>query len=539
MNLDKNYYEDDEEIDIKGLRYAVYLRKSSDDPKKQMRSIPDQIAEIEDMAKRWKIKLVKPYIEEEQSAKIPNQRPEFKKLISLLTDGKCDAIATWHPDRLARNMKEGGQILDLVNNKIIKDLKFCSYHYSNDYSGRMLLGMAFVLSTEYSDRLSANVSRGVKRSFLEGKTGGTYKPGYIVDNEQNRYYKDAHTFDIVKDAWKDRLAEVPYQQISDNMNQKGFKRIYKKDKNKISYMTPQKLTKMFQDPIYYGILIQKGNEIDLRNQYDFDAMISEEEYREVQVRSRSKIPYAVKKRHTFYPLKKMILCDNCGRYMYAGASRSGTTSKRYLYYNCQNSDCTRSKKSIRAKVIFDWIYEFLENGLNFTEKDYDRVNEKLLNLSEAKKNKLMTEINSIRAVVHKHEREMKELALGLAKLEKDTPEFKISQSRIREIDKELESLNNELADKKDRLDSSKDIAITLDNFLNLSKKAGSKVKAGNAVQKDNILRKIFLNLSVNEENVVSYLCKEPFSTLLKDNGILNGRGSRTRTCDLTVPNRAR
>lgn len=115
------------------------------------------------------------------SAKVPDnpKRNRFKDLLNDLQAGKVDGIIAWHPDRLARNMQDGGKIFGLIDDKHIKDLKFCTHYFTNDASGKMLLGISFTLSTYYSANLSQNVKRGHKRAFKEGKSSGTPKHGYI------------------------------------------------------------------------------------------------------------------------------------------------------------------------------------------------------------------------------------------------------------------------------------------------------------------------------------------------------------------------
>jgi hypothetical protein len=46
------------QLDYTKLRYALYVRKSTDDASKQFRSLKDQIAEFEAMARRLGIRLV-------------------------------------------------------------------------------------------------------------------------------------------------------------------------------------------------------------------------------------------------------------------------------------------------------------------------------------------------------------------------------------------------------------------------------------------------------------------------------------------------
>lgn len=104
----------DEELDFRQLKYVLYARKSSDHPQRQVRSIPDQIFECKQLAARLGIKVVK-VLEETKSAKKPNKRPIFRQMLNDLKKGIYDGILAWNPDRLARNMKEGGEIIDMID----------------------------------------------------------------------------------------------------------------------------------------------------------------------------------------------------------------------------------------------------------------------------------------------------------------------------------------------------------------------------------------------------------------------------------------
>jgi hypothetical protein len=55
-------------------------------------------------------------------------------------------------------MREGGEVIDMIDEDYIKDLKFVTHHFTPDANGKMLLGMAFVLSKQYSDDLSQKIA---------------------------------------------------------------------------------------------------------------------------------------------------------------------------------------------------------------------------------------------------------------------------------------------------------------------------------------------------------------------------------------------
>lgn len=141
----------DDELDFSKFKYVLYARKSTDDPQRQVRSIGDQIFECKQLAARLGLNVIK-VLEETKSAKKPNRRPMFRQMLHDLKKGVYDSILTWNPDRLARNMKEGGEIIDMIDEEEIKDLKFVTHHFTKDANGKMLLGMSFVLSKQYSDQ---------------------------------------------------------------------------------------------------------------------------------------------------------------------------------------------------------------------------------------------------------------------------------------------------------------------------------------------------------------------------------------------------
>lgn len=86
--------EQDDKIDIHKLKYALYVRKSTDDKERQQRSVDDQIAECEEPAAKLGVKLVTPYYRDDASAKIPHnpKRDRFKDLLADLRTGKVNGI---------------------------------------------------------------------------------------------------------------------------------------------------------------------------------------------------------------------------------------------------------------------------------------------------------------------------------------------------------------------------------------------------------------------------------------------------------------
>ena len=128
--------------------------------------------------------------------------------------------------------------------------------------------------------------------------------------------------------------------------------------------TKQILTSIFDDKIYYGVLEQGGGKADLREaQPDFVPMVTEAEFEKVQEMRSGRYQVHIKHKDGScieLPLKGMVFCDVCGSKMYPGASKGRLPGKKFVYYTCQNKDCSRKPKGVRAKYIFDDFYNTLK-----------------------------------------------------------------------------------------------------------------------------------------------------------------------------------
>jgi len=105
--------------------FFIYARKSTDSEDRQIRSINDQIAELKELAKKEHLEIVDLLVEK-QTAKKPD-RPVFAEMLKRIEAGEAMGILVWHPDCLARNSVDGGQIIYLVDTGIIIELKFPTF----------------------------------------------------------------------------------------------------------------------------------------------------------------------------------------------------------------------------------------------------------------------------------------------------------------------------------------------------------------------------------------------------------------------------
>jgi len=120
-------------------KFYIYARKSTDVEDKQVLSIEAQLVELREFAKREGLYIAAEFIEK-KSAKTTG-RPIFGKLLAEIEQNGGNILA-WHPDRLARNSVDGGQVVYLLDAGKIGTLKFPSFWFENTSQGKFMLSIA-------------------------------------------------------------------------------------------------------------------------------------------------------------------------------------------------------------------------------------------------------------------------------------------------------------------------------------------------------------------------------------------------------------
>lgn len=87
------------------MKYILYARKSSEDEGRQLLSLDSQLSNMQKLAKDLNLDIVETFTES-KSAKAPDKRPDFVKMIKMLEKGEANGILCWKLDRLSRNPVE-------------------------------------------------------------------------------------------------------------------------------------------------------------------------------------------------------------------------------------------------------------------------------------------------------------------------------------------------------------------------------------------------------------------------------------------------
>ena len=316
-------------------KYFIYARKSTDVEDKLVLSIEAQLVELRAYAKNENLVIVDELIEK-QSAKMPG-RKIFGDMLKRIEAGEASGILAWHPDRLARNSVDGGQIVYLLDQTHLQALKFPTFWFENTSQGKFMLSIAFGQSKYYVDNLSENTKRGLRQKVRRGEFPGNAPVGYINDVRTKTIIVDKRRAPLVVAAFElYAKGDQKLQNIADFLATKGITTSgglpLKKDQ--IKYM--------LANPFYYGHFrycgeIYEGKHTPIVEKKLFDAVQAVAEQR------------GHRQKGTTAPqvFCGLLRCATCGLSITAEKKikhqKNGNTHE-YIYYRC-----TRKHKSIVCK----------------------------------------------------------------------------------------------------------------------------------------------------------------------------------------------
>ena len=155
------------------MTIAVYIRVSS--PKGQRTD--SQRAEVEAWINRRRIKRARWFEDRDSATNL--QRAAFKKLQDAIFAGEIDTVVVWKLDRLARNLKEG---VNVLADWCQRGVRVIAITQQIDLSGpvgnliaSLLFGIAEIELQHSKERQAIGIALAKKRGVYTGRRLGTTK----------------------------------------------------------------------------------------------------------------------------------------------------------------------------------------------------------------------------------------------------------------------------------------------------------------------------------------------------------------------------
>jgi DNA invertase Pin-like site-specific DNA recombinase/uncharacterized protein YwgA len=334
----------------------MYCRKSSEDEDHQVLSIESQRQEVQRYAEREGLQIVGTK-EEARSARSTG-RLVFNELIKQIERGEVDGILAWHPDRLARNALDGGQIIHLLDTGKLNSLRFPTYTFENTSQGKFMLAIMFGQSKYYVDSLSENIRRGNRTKREKGWLPSQAPIGYLNGRSEmgeKIIIPDPERFFLVKQVWELLLSggySVP--QILKIATDRMGVRTPKKRRIGGQPLSTSGIYRVFDNPFYAGSILYQGQWYPAKH----EPMITVAQFERAQ-RLLGRTSGARSKKHVF-AYTGLMQCGTCGGSITA-ENKVNRYSRRYLYYHCthKNRGIPCREKCVQEGNLEEQIVKFL------------------------------------------------------------------------------------------------------------------------------------------------------------------------------------
>lgn len=493
------------------MKHILYARKSTESEDRQAMSIESQETELLKMASRLGFKIDKTY-KESMSAKHPG-RPVFKEMLEYISKNKDCIVFAWKVDRLTRNIFDGSQIIDLLENGNIKEIRTIDKIIVDNPIDKFMLSIDFGVGKKYSDDLSVNVKRGNKTKLEKGGWPGVAPIGYLNDKLNKTIIIDEERAPYILKAFE-LYATGGYSvmDIATLLYEDGFRTLNDRKVHK------SKIHKILSNHFYYGLMERNGKLYQGRHEPEVPQQLFEKVqdvlYRRIHT----------KKQKLVFTLRGYLKCGGCAFI----ASRQ----KGHDYYYCTNgrNRCEEHRSYMRSESV-EAIVATLFDEIHFDEElielAYLARKEKSMQTEIYQETSRETLLNKLESLAG---RESKLLDVYLAEhITSDAYEAKMKQiQNEREmINSQLRKIGSKTEGGLSTLEQIKEI------FLTASRAKKEFITAPNE-RKSKMLERLLWNLEIQHKEMPSSSFKMPFEILKKSpkNGdfsqMLGRKGSNLR-----------
>lgn len=347
-------------------KYFIYARRSSEGDERQVQSIPAQMESLGEVQKVRQFKVVE-IIEESKSAKPPNGRDGFNRMLGDIEKQKADGILVWSLDRLSRNPVDTGRIIDLMDRGLLVEVTTPTQVFRNNPIDKLMMNFILINAKFENDKKGEDVKRGLKTKAERGWLPGPAPVGYLNDplaeKGNKTVLKDPDRFDKVKRLWEYMLTGQynPAQLIKIANNEWGLTTPPRGKKKLATKLSRSGVYVLLQNHFYYGVFeYPKGSGNWIQGKHP--PMITKNEFLVVQeiLSGRSK-PRPQK--HSFI-YAGLFQCGNCGASItpdYKIKKQKNGNIHHYIYGRCTKQKKVKcSEKYIEQKELEKQILEYLK-----------------------------------------------------------------------------------------------------------------------------------------------------------------------------------
>ncbi len=320
------------------LKAVIYIRVS-DQSQVDNNSLETQLKACRVYADNNNYEVVEVFREEGVSAKHIQTRPEMRRLLAFCTTKKNNigAIIVYKMDRWSRNTEEGLAAISILAKYGVNLLPATEITEQNPI-GKAIRTILMTVSELDNDLKGERVKDNMKTMFRKGYWCWKPRMGYKrpfrtkEENKGKSIIIDRKLGEIIKAIFlKATDAPISKNLLANYANSLGFKQAYGKDAD------GRTIARLISDSYYYGYMyVKKWNEYAWGK---YEPLVSKDIWERANINVFGRMKKYKHQDSTLYPLKGLLNCSNCLHPM-TSSNPKGTT-KKYLYYECHNSKCTK------------------------------------------------------------------------------------------------------------------------------------------------------------------------------------------------------
>lgn len=501
------------------MKYFAYCRVSSEREDKQVLSPESQKRELLTYARKNNLEIVQFFSERGTAYK--TGRKAFNEMLALLEKGKADGILVFHLSRIARNSFDGGRVIYMMDEGIIKEILTTERAFTNCSDDKFLMQIHFAMNKKSSDDNSDFVKRDIITKLEKQEFPAKAPIGYVNINKNG--VLSSKQYDHRKQELLQKKG-VPLKRIElDPIVAPQLRKIFD-----MALTGNYGLNSLRENAFKLGITSTKGNTLSKSMMHKIlsnifyvgefryndqtwvgvhDPLVTQEEFSKLQVilgnRSRPKST-----RHN-YVFTMFFNCECCGGPL-SGDHQKGNNYLRCLNAKHKDGMCSNTKNyredQIEAQVIdllsdLQISQEVVDWSLFELEKVY---------ASESKRN--LTALQRIQNNIHVHKKQLTHLnqkwlspnnALGNLLSDEEYRDLKYEiQRKIKRAENSYECFDSE----------NDNWFLRCQEFFQSAKVLADTFQKGNPNEKRTLLQAIGCKFVIKDGKVTLTL-KEPYVQL--------------------------
>ena len=394
-------------------------------------------------------------------------RPEFKRMMSDIHDGKINTVVVYKVDRITRSLRD---FYDLWETFEKYDVQFISLHEKFDTTtamGRAMLKFILVFAELEREQTAERTTATMLYRAQQGLWNGGRRLGYDLDPDNKGVLKvnPIQKETVIKDFFEKCVEEGSAGKVVNHLHEQGIRRpkyVTKRTKEPRGggKFYKQAVVNLLTDKVYLGKIEFKGEVYEGQH----DPIVDEALFNRVQAiiaKNRVNKGNSKAQGEHVYLLQGLVRCGKCGS-MLTPNSATGRGSKRHFYYNCtKKSHSNRTECDARylpAITVENFVLEQISNwaknreeinravaeASNYREEELSSINVQL----QGARDDLLTVNGKLSTLVDLIENgknfDSVESRLGELELAKEKLQQRIERLEIARTDKKKETLSSEV-----------------------------------------------------------------------------------------------